>query len=698
MFDRSKWIIKAQDQDTVSAIADSLKISPVCARLLINRGYADPNSAKAFLEETDSELYDPYLLQDMDKAVRRTEDALKSGEKITIYGDYDVDGVTSVSVMYMYLHERGADVDYYIPERENEGYGLNFSAIDNIAKSGTKLIITVDTGITATEEVKYAKDTGVDVVITDHHQCRSDIPSAAEAAINPKRPDCGYPFKELSGVGVAFKLICALELSSKSNGSYDRSVIDDMCKRYLDIVTIGTIADVMPLIGENRIIVSFGLKMLQNTQKIGIRALFKASGVDYNNPKKITSSFIGYTVAPRINAAGRIGNAERAVQLFLAESPKVADIIADELCNTNRRRQELENEIFLEAVEMIEKEHNISNENVIVLSSGHWHHGVIGIVASRLTERYNLPSVLISFDGDGTIGKGSARSVKGLNLAAALAACGDVLCKYGGHELAAGLTVERDKLDDFKNKLSEYIKEHLNFEESVQKTVIDAEIKSDEINENTVRSISKLEPFGAGNDAPIFIFKNAMILQVLPLSMGKHSKLILTRDGENFTALFFGANIAEFGFSVGDEVDVLCGIDINEFRGTRSVQLIARDIDYSDEAKTNLCEIQKECDEFIFGDRIPFASDIPSKADCSLIYRALISALDGNSGIVTIKRLISSSVTIPYIAAGVALAAFSQLKLISIEKASLFEYKITIMKSKEKKDIFAAPIMSQRTR
>ena len=593
MFDRSKWVIKTQDPELVSALADSLKISPVCARLLINRGYTDPISAQAFLEKTDSELYDPYLLCDMDKAVRRTEEALKSGEKITIYGDYDVDGVTSVSIMYMYLHEHGANVDYYIPARENEGYGLNFSAIDSIAKSGTTLIITVDTGITATEDVKYAKSIGVDIIITDHHQCRSDIP-LAEAVVNPKRPDCEYPFKELSGVGVAFKLICALELSSKNNGSYDKSVINDMCKQYIDLVTIGTIADVMPLVGENRIIVSSGLKMLQNTQKIGIRALFKATGIDYDNPKKITSSFIGYTIAPRINAVGRIGNAGRAVQLFLAESPKVADIIADELCNTNRRRQELENEIFLEAVSQIEKEHNISNENVIVLSSDHWHHGVIGIVASRLTERYNLPSVLISFEGDEVIGKGSARSVKGLNLASALAACSDTLCKYGGHELAAGLTVEKDKLNEFKKKLSEYTKEHLDRDESIQKTVIDAEIESDEINEDTVRAVSRLDPFGAGNATPLFIFKNAMILQVLPLSMGKHSKLILTRDGESFTTLFFGANIAELGFSQGDEVDILCGIDINEFRGMKSIQLIARDIDYSDEAKTNLCEMQNK--------------------------------------------------------------------------------------------------------
>ena len=696
MFDRSKWVIKTQDPELVSALADSLKISPVCARLLINRGYTDPISAQAFLEKTDSELYDPYLLCDMDKAVRRTEEALKYGEKITIYGDYDVDGVTSVSIMYMYLHEHGASVDSYIPARENEGYGLNFSAIDSIAKSGTTLIITVDTGITATEDVKYAKSIGVDIIITDHHQCRSDIP-LAEAVVNPKRPDCEYPFKELSGVGVAFKLICALELSSKNNGSYDKSVINDMCKQYIDLVTIGTIADVMPLVGENRIIVSSGLKMLQNTQKIGIRALFKATGIDYDNPKKITSSFIGYTIAPRINAVGRIGNAGRAVQLFLAESPKVADIIADELCNTNRRRQELENEIFLEAVSQIEKEHNISNENVIVLSSDHWHHGVIGIVASRLTERYNLPSVLISFEGDGVIGKGSARSVKGLNLASALAACSDTLCKYGGHELAAGLTVERDKLNEFKKKLSEYTKEHLDRDESIQKTVIDAEIESDEINEDTVRAVSRLDPFGAGNATPLFIFKNAMILQVLPLSMGKHSKLILTRDGESFTTLFFGANIAELGFSQGDEVDILCGIDINEFRGMKSIQLIARDIDYSDEAKTNLCEMQKECDEFIFEGRTPFLSDVPNKSECSAIYRGLISALGGDIGVVTIKQLISSGSS-SYIKTGVALAAFKQLDFISIEKISLFEYKITIRKFKEKKDIFAAPIMSGKAR
>lgn len=698
MFDKNKWEVKKQDDAEVDLLCRSLNISPVCARLLINRGYNAPDAARAFIDKSDVFLYDPYLLADMDKAVARIKKALSGDEKITIYGDYDVDGVTSVSILYMYLRDHGAEVDYYIPTRENEGYGLNTSAFDSIRESGTSLIITVDTGITAIDEINYAKSIGLDVVISDHHQCRPELP-CAEAVVNPRRPDCGYPFKELSGVGVVFKILCALELDAVNGGTYNIYTIKDMCKRYIDLVTIGTVADVMPLVGENRIIVHLGIQMLAHTRQTGIRALFKASGIELDGTKKITSSLIGFTIAPRINAAGRIGSAARAVQLFLADSPKLAEVIADELCATNRERQTTENAIYLEALDQLEKYHDLTKESVIVLASDTWHHGVIGIVASRLTERFNLPAILISFDGaedNGMIGKGSARSVKGLNLVEALSSCSGQLCKYGGHELAAGLTIERDKLDEFRIKLNEYVSEHLKNNSCGQSIGIETELYADEVSEESVESISQLEPFGASNPIPLFVIRNSVITQLIPLSLGKHTKLSADCGGTSLSIVCFGSNLAKEGFAVGDEIDIVCSMDINDFRGVRSVQLVARDIDYSEIYKSKLSAMQKECDSFLAGERTPFAAEIPTRSECSKVYTELKNILSGGKGSVSVKKLTASPGSPSYISAGIALVAFAQTGLISLEKISEFDYRAAIEKTEGKTDLFSAPVMCKK--
>lgn len=697
MFDRSKWEIKTQDESVVRLLCDSLHIDPVCACLLINRGYTDPESAGGFMGKSDAFLYDPYMLADMDKAVARIKRALDLQEKITIYGDYDVDGVTSVSILYMYLRDHGADVDYYIPTRENEGYGLNTSAFDSIKESGTRLIITVDTGITAIDEIRYANDIGMDVLVTDHHQCRPELPEAV-AVVNPRRPDCGYPFKELSGVGVVFKVLCALELDLVNGGTYNIYTIKDMCKRYIDLVTIGTVADVMPLVGENRVIVSLGLSMLAHTRQIGVSALFRAAGVDQS--KRITSSVIGFTIAPRINAAGRIGSAARAVQLFLAKSPGAADVIAGELCATNRERQTTENDIYTEAIEQIEKYHDLTKESVIVLSSDTWHHGVIGIVASRLTERFNLPSILISFEGMGdgeNIGKGSARSVKGLNLVKALSACEEFLCKYGGHELAAGLTIERDKLSAFTERLDEYVKENIDRTAANAKTVVEAELDPRLVTEETVESVSLLEPFGAGNPLPLFIIKNCLLSSVVPLSLGKHTKFSAVCDGETLNAVCFGSNLMKEGFSIGDEVDIVCSLDINEFRGIRSVQLIVKDIDYSETYKEKLSLMQREADGIISGDSIPLDTDVPDRTQCSKVYSELKNLLVSGRGTISVKRIIASPGSPSYIQAATALTAFCQTGLLKLEKISEFDYRAEFIKTDGKADLASAPVMNRKT-
>lgn len=695
MFDRSKWEIKVQNPEAVSYLSNVLDVSPICARLLINRGYSDASAAKAFMNKTDVELYDPYLLRDMDKAVTRIKTAVENGEKIMVYGDYDVDGVTSVTVLYTYLRDRGAKVDYYIPSRENEGYGLNSLAIETIAKDGSTLIITVDTGITANEDVKFAKEIGVDVVVTDHHQCHDTLPEA-EAVVNPHRPDCEYPFKDLSGVGVAFKTACALELAFSCDGNYDKATIGKMCNRYIDLVALGTIADVMPLVGENRIIVSKGLKMLRHTTRHGLKALMTLAGIDTKKPQRITASSIGYLIAPRINAAGRMGGASRAVHLFLADSDRMAEVVAEELCSTNKYRKEVEDAILKEALEQIEKERDPENEKVLVLAGDKWHHGVIGIVAAKLAERYGLPCVLISFDGSVDEGKGSARSIKGINLADALAFCSDTLTKYGGHEQAAGLSVKRDMLDKFREKFSEYVKARIDSCEFENKTVIEAIIKSDDITERTVNSISELEPFGEGNPVPLFALTEAKIVQQIPLKDGKFTKFVLERDGKIFQAPFFFSELSKQGFAVGDRVDVVCELNINTFGGTREVQLMIRDMDFAGPLKIMLTAMQKECDGYIFENAEPFEADLPDRALCADIYRKIVAATRGNVATVTIKRLIAGEHYSKYASTGIALAAFSQLGFINIEKASLFEYKITVLKTDGKKDIFAAPIMSQK--
>ena len=699
MFDSSKWELKKQDDNSVRELSKALGISAICARLLVNRGFSSPTEAKAFLDNSDSFLFDPYLMKDMDRAVDRIKAALENEEKITIYGDYDVDGVTSVSILYMYLRDHGADIDYYIPTRESEGYGLNTAAFDAIRAGGTKLIITVDTGITAIDEVKYALGIGLDIVVTDHHQCRAELPDAY-AVVNPRRADCTYPFKELSGVGVVFKILCALELDMINGRSYNIFTIKDMCKRYIDLVTIGTVADVMPLVGENRVIVSLGLSFLSHTRQLGICALFKAAGIELGGARKITSSTIGFAVAPRINAAGRIGSAARAVQLFLADSPALADVIAEELCATNRERQTTENDIYCEAIEQLEKSHDLSREHVIVLASDTWHHGIVGIVASRLTERFNLPSVLISFDGaddEGSVGKGSARSVKGLNLVKALEYCEDLLCKYGGHELAAGLTIERGKLDEFRKKLDGYVRDNLDIAASETKLPVETEVCAEEVCEETINSISLAEPFGAGNPIPLFLIRNCLITSLIPLSLGKHTKLTLESHGEIINAVCFGSNLQKEGFAVGDEVDTVFSMDINDFRGTRSVQAVIKDIDFSDTLKTKLSLSQKEADMIISGEKIPSGGDIPSREECSAVYTALKSLIPSGKGTVSLKKIISSPCAPSIEKTAVAFTAFIQKNLISAEKISEFDYRVEFHKPSEKVNLMTAPVMTKRT-
>lgn len=646
------------DPDGVKALEDELGVCHLTASLLYSRGYKTPRSAAAFIRRDGECFHDPFLLPDMDRAVNRVLKAIRSGERVMIYGDYDVDGVTSVATLFLYLRSKGASVDYYIPERTSEGYGVNENAIRRIAAGGSKLIITVDTGVTAVREVALAAALGVDVVVTDHHECHGELPDAA-AVVNPHRPDSEYPFTELAGVGVAFKLVCAVEqtLSPQSDRYLHR-----LCDDYADLVTVGTVADVMPLIDENRLIVSIGLGLLDKGSRVGFDALIRASALDgrgadgkrsgaaaADKPRKMTAGSIGFGIAPRMNAAGRIRSASIAEELLLTEDRDVADEIASRLCEINRERQELENAMTEEAFAVIEKTHDFARDRVIVIAGETWHHGVIGIVASRVTDRYGLPSILISFDGgrvtsgvsDGDMGKGSGRSIRGLDLASALASCSDLLERFGGHEMAAGLSLRRGKLDEFRRRINEYAAERLKKEDLVTVIEADAEAVPSDLTEEAVRELSLLEPYGTANPTPVFAMRGATVADIRAIGGGKHTSLTLERDGTALGAVIFRRSPDELGLCCGDTADLLFSPEINEFRGVSRVQLVLRDIRLCAEERARRRGLISEYGRVVENPSMLIPRELlPTREDFKRVYLYIKKKLAADPGIpVNIYRL-----------------------------------------------------------
>lgn len=560
---QKKWLIKEFDKERVIDISKKLHISPITAIILYNRGIRETDAIRNFLNADYKCLHDPYLLKDMDKAVERINIAIKNGEKVTIYGDYDVDGITSIAILYKHLSRLGIEVDYYVPDRIQEGYGVNIEALDKIKAEGTSLIITVDTGITAVEETEYAKKLGMDIIITDHHECKEQIPDAY-ATIDPKRKDCSYPFKNLAGVGVAFKLIQALD------GSSDVKALMEM---YSDFVCLGTVADISPLIDENRILVKEGLNRFNFTDNVGLRALIDVST---NNSKAITTSTIGYIIAPRINASGRLGCASRSVEMFLTESKERAYELANDLCKENIIRQQTEQMMFAEALEYIETHPEIKNDKVLVIPHENWHHGIVGIVSSKITEKFYKPSILFAIDGDEA--KGSGRSINGYNLFEALENSSELLVKFGGHELAAGLSIKTENIDKFRELINSYTPKQLTEEAMFPTVSIDAVIKVAYINLDTVDDINKLQPFGVDNPTPVFATKNVKIHKISTMSEGRHLRMTLLKDNKFIDTVGFGMGEYFNYLNEGDFVDVAFCIDINDYKGFQNVQLILKDI------------------------------------------------------------------------------------------------------------------------
>lgn len=554
-----KWQFCDVDIEKAKRIKEKFNIGMITAQIIANKNLSD-EEIKVFLDPTRDDFYDPFLLPDMEKAIDRIINAINNKEKVLIFGDYDVDGITSTTVLKKFLEERGIDADYYIPNRLKQGYGLNKDAIKEIVDKGIDLMITVDCGISGTSEVEYANDLKLDVIITDHHEPLEILPKAI-AVIDPKIESSLYPFRELAGVGVVFKLIQALSIKLNLDAKE--------YLKYLDLVCLGTISDIVPLVSENRVITKLGLKLIEVHRNMGLKYLLESCEFG-----KIDSGVVSFGIAPRINACGRMGFAEDALKLFITENVDEIKNLTDKLNEYNRKRQETEKSIMKEALEEIEK-NNEAEKNIIVLSKEGWHHGVIGIVSSKITDMYLKPSILLC-EEDG-ICKGSGRSIPGLDLHEALNNVSSDLEKYGGHAMACGVSVTKEKLEDFKNDINEYI-EKLNIKEIKPVINIDMEVSLKDLSIDTVKELAKLEPFGEANETPVFLIKNLKIEAIRALSEGKHLKLRLKY--ENFQIDVIGFYMGEYvnDYRLGDKVDIVGNLDINKYNGTESVQMTLKDL------------------------------------------------------------------------------------------------------------------------
>ena len=550
------WKVSQLEAGAVNALVGS-GYAPLAAMVLASRGIGDDRQARAYLD-CNAPLLDPFLMTDMDKAARRVGLAMSRGEKIAVFGDYDVDGITATCLLTDFLRRHGADVVSYIPGRLEEGYGLNPIAIHQLHAEGVKLIVTVDCGITAVSEAELCKQLGIDLVITDHHECKQTLP-AAVAVVDPHRCDGGYPHKNLSGVGVAFKLASALCGSQET-----------VLEEYADMVCLGTVADVMPLQGENRVFVARGLESLAHTKRPGIAALMAECGCA---PETVSASSIGFMLAPRINAAGRMGQIDLAVELFLTDDPDKAAEAARGLCELNRQRQAVESEIYRQAVSMLPMG---KPPEAIVLADESWHQGVVGIVASRIAEEYACPTFLICLDGEH--GKASSRSHGGFNLFASLSALSPLLESYGGHELAAGFTISRANIPEFRRQICALAAQY--YTDDVPRTVLDVDcaVSPELLTLHNVDSLQMLEPCGNGCPKPVLMMKNLTIDRISMVGGGRHMRLRLCSGHTYLNAIYFSANPQTVSIQPGDLVDVAFTPHVNEFRGTRTVQMNVIDI------------------------------------------------------------------------------------------------------------------------
>ena len=606
------WSVAKVNKERAIAMASKLEIPPLLAMMLDIRGITKEEDVINFLQE-NKDFSDPFLMKDMDKAVERITTAVENGEKICIYGDYDADGVTSTSLLYSYLRDSlGADVMFYIPTRTGEGYGMNKGAVDKIHSQGITLIITVDNGISAREEIDYANTLGIDTVITDHHMPSGAIPKAV-AVVNAHQKDDKSPFKDFSGVGVAFKLVMAIE------GEY--ADVDSLLENFSDIATLGTIGDIVPLVGENRTLVKNGLRHIQNSDRIGINAMKQESGIA---EKEINSSNVAFTLVPRINAGGRLGSSEKSVNLLLTEDEDEAVTIADKLGMDNRERQSIEKEILASIDEEVRRTPNIVNDKILVFAGKGWHQGVVGIVASRIKDIYDKPTIIIGIDDDG-VARGSGRSVEGFSLCDAVFACSEHLTHYGGHPMAVGISLEKEKINDFRKAINAYCKD---IKMPYNILHIDCKLNPNQLDLSILDCLSYIEPCGASNPSPIFGLYNMTVIATKEMGNGKHMRITLSRGQGQVPvyAVYFNHNFQSCSYRNGDIVDVAVSLDRNIYNGQENLSVIIKDIKYSQSNNEELIDSERIFDKFAKRYKLTkneVMSILPTRNDFAYVYRFL---------------------------------------------------------------------------
>ena len=678
-----RWRVLRHDDTAAEKFAEEAGIPKLLAVLLQTRGIEDETAANGFFSG-EPELSDPFAIADMDKAAERIGRAIEGFEKIAVYGDYDADGVTATAMLYSYLETCGADVMYYIPEREGEGYGLNVQAVDTLHKQGVRLIVTVDNGVSSVEEIAYANSLGIDTVVTDHHRTREILPAAC-AVVDPCRPGCRCPYKDFAGVGVAFKLITALE-------GPDCDPIP-LLDNYADLVAVGTIGDVVPLTGENRRLVKAGLALMRRTDRVGLRALMEQAGLDGT---KLTSESVAYGIVPRINATGRIGSPDRAVRLLVSESPEEAGELVAEICGDNDCRRQIESEVLKEALEKLEREPKLLLDRVLVVSGENWHHGVIGIVSARLTERFGKPSVVISVTGNEA--KGSGRSVEGFSLFEAVCFCSDLLTKFGGHPMAAGLSLPSENVSAFRERINRYAAS-LEGPMPVPVRPVDCLLEPADLTLEIPKLMHTMEPFGTGNPSPAFGLFGMVISEITPVGGGNHLRVSVKKENGTVRCMKFRTTLEEFPYREGDTVDLAVSLEAREYNGRSTLSIVIRDMRPSGEDEEEIISGFALYEKFMRGETLSEREALlltPSRVDFAAVYRTLRLEREFHGPLESLYSRLPVPAP-PFGKLPVALAVLAEHGLIHLTKTT-DTYTISLVQTRGKVDLFRSRILSDLNR
>jgi len=678
-----RWKVFPCNFISAAAIAKDMDIPELLAALLQARGITEQDQIEDLLG-SDVAYSDPFLMADMHKAADRILSAVDSFEKIAVYGDYDADGVTSTAMLYSYLESCGANVMYYIPEREGEGYGLNMSAIDTLHEQEVNLIVTVDNGISSIDEVDYANSLHMDVVITDHHRPREVLPAAC-AVVDAYRSDCKSPYKNFAGVGVAFKLIMALEGEDCD--------LTGLLDNYADLVAIGTIGDIVPLTGENRSFVKAGLRQLSRTDRIGLHALIEQAGME---GRRLTAGNVAFTIVPRINATGRIGSPDRAVRLLVSEFPDEAGELSSDICDDNDYRRQIESEIFDKVLEQLKNEPERLYDRVLVIEGENWHHGVIGIVSSRITDLFGKPSIIISYSDDEA--RGSGRSIEGFSLFDAISSCHTLLTKFGGHPMAAGITLPVKNIESFRKAVNAYAAS-LDSPMSVQTLHIDCTLKPNQLSIEIPNSIQVLEPFGMGNPSPLFGLYQMTLADITPVGGGKHLRVSVTKDNCTVRCMKFGTTLEQFPYLPGDVLDLAVTLEAKEYNGKNTLSVFIKDLKLSSMdvegtiADLQLYEKTKRAEKLT---QLELTNLLPSRDEFAAIYRTLRSGngFTGNPQLLWTRLSVSSISFAKFL---IGLDVLAEHRLITQERFG-DACSITCVPATKKVDLFDSDILLELKR